>query len=94
MNTQLKYVITLSALVLGLAACTPEQRVLNAPPGNYENKTSSTDSAGTTTDKKTSTNVSVDQYGNKTAVVKTKTTKDPKGLFNKTTTEDSTQVIK
>lgn len=94
MTSRLTYLIALSAVALGLGACTPEQRVLNAPPGNYENQTSSTDSAGTTTDKKTSTNVSVDQYGNKTAVVKTKTTKDPKGLFNKTTTENSTQVIK
>lgn len=81
----------LSSFMLG--ACTQEQTALNKPPGTYETTTKSTDASGTTTERKASTDVSVDQYGRKTAVVKSKTTEDPKGLFNKTTTNQSTQVI-
>ncbi len=92
MNTKLT-IIAITVATLGLGACTQEQRVMETPPGKYVSKTSSTDANGTTTDTKSVTDVSVDQYGHKTAVVKNKTTKDPKGLFNKTTTNDSTQVI-
>ncbi len=92
MKIRLPILIAASTLALGLGACTPEQRLLNNPPGQYEKTTSTTDSNGTNVDKKSSTNISVDEYGNKKAVVKTKTTKDPKGLFNKTT-NSSTQVI-
>ena len=92
MKTKLPILIAVSTLALGLGACTPEQRVLNNPPGKYEKATSTTDSSGTTVDKQSSTNVSVDEYGNKRAVIKSKTSKDPKGLFNKTT-NSSTQVI-
>lgn len=92
MKTKLPILLALSALTLGLGACAPEQRVLNNPPGKYEKTTSTTDSSGTTVDKQSSTNISVDEYGNKRAVIKSKTSRDPKGLFNKTT-NSSTQVI-
>jgi hypothetical protein len=85
--------VTVFALALGLAACTPEQSALNKAPGTYEKTTSSTDANGTTTEQKNSTEVSEDKAGNKKAVVKSKTTKDPKGLLNKTTTSESNQVI-
>ena len=78
----------LSILTLSLGACMQE-RMASTPPGEYKKTSVSTDSRGTTTVKESSTKVEVDQYGNKTAVVKSKTTKDPEGLFNKTTTNQS-----
>ena len=88
----LSILVSLSILVLGLSACMQDS-VLNNPPGKYEKTTSSTDANGTTTEHQSSADVSVDDNGNKKAVVKSKTTKDPKGLFNKTTTSQSQQVI-
>lgn len=89
MEKKLSTLVIVSALVLGLSACSP----LDKPPGKYEKTTSSTDSKGTTTEQQSSTDVSVDAQGNKKAVVKSKTTNDPKGLFNKTTTSESDQTI-
>lgn len=88
----MKRVFLISVSVLALAAC--QQTPLDTPPGKYESTTSSTDVNGTTVTHKSSTAVSVDDYGNKTAVVKSKTTEDPKGLFNKKTTSESKEVIK
>jgi hypothetical protein len=82
----------LSAAIITLSACTPD-RATNLPPGKYERTTSSTDDNATTTETDNSTNVTVDEYGNKHAVVKSKTTKDPKGLFNKKTTKSTTEVV-
>jgi hypothetical protein len=92
MEKKLSILLALSVLTLGLASCTQEERVLNNPPGKYKKTTTSTDSSGTTTDTRSSTDVSVDEYGNKKAVIKSKTSRDPKGLFNKTT-NSSTQII-
>lgn len=83
---------TLAALA-ALAACTPEHRAETMPPGKYESMTKTTDDNGTTITRQEATEVDVDEEGNKTAVVKTKTTKDPKGLFNKRTTSETTKVI-
>lgn len=91
MEARLPAWITVSALALGVSACTPAERALNNPPGQYERTVSSTDADGTTTKQKSSTEVEVDGQGNKTAVVKSTTTKDPKGLFNKTTVSRSEQ---
>lgn len=93
MDKHLTVLIALMALTFGVNACTQEQSALNKPPGTYEKTVRSTDEYGTTTTRKTSTDVDVDEYGNKTAVVKSKTTKDPKGMFNKTTTSQSKEVI-
>jgi len=95
MQIRLSTLLAVSALALGLGACgfMHEQSVLNNPPGKYEKTVSSTNAQGTTTEKQSSTEVTVDAYGNKTAVIKSKTTKDPEGLFNSTTTSQSKQVI-
>jgi hypothetical protein len=93
MQKTLSVFITATVLAMGLSACTQEQSALNKPPGKYERTVKSTDSTGTTTERQSSTDVSVDEEGNKKAVVKSKTTRDPKGLFNKTTTSESRQVI-
>lgn len=91
MQMKLVKIMVVSALTLSLVACMQEQSVLSQPPGTYEKTTSSTNANGTTTENQSSTDVSVDSNGNKKVVVKSKTTKDPRGLLNKTTTSQSTQ---
>lgn len=91
MKKTLSTLVAVSALALSLSAC--QDSVLNNPPGKYEKTKSSTDSKGTTTEQQSSTDVSVDAQGKKRAVVKSKTTKDPKGLLNKSTTSESSQTI-
>ena len=92
MEKKLVTLVAVSALTLGLSACMQDS-VLNNPPGKYEKTTSSTDANGTTTEHQSSADVSVDANGNKKAVVKSKTTKDPVGLFNKTTTSESNETL-
>lgn len=82
-----------SALVIGLGVSACHNNASDLPPGEYEKKTTSTDSRGTKTEREVNTNVTVDQYGNKRAVVETETTKDPRGLFNKETST-TREVIK
>lgn len=89
-----KQFITLSMAAFcatGLAGC--HSSPTDLPPGEYSKTSSSVDSNGTETKTTRNTTVLQDANGNKTAVVQSKTTKDPKGLFNKTTTDDSTQII-
>ena len=94
MKTKLLTALTISAMSLGLNACMMDnQRTLNSEPGRYENTTSSTDANGTKTVNESSTEVGVDSNGHKKAVTKSKTTTDPKGLFNKTTKSQTKQVI-
>ena len=98
MKKILSLVIASTLLALTLGACVEDgqvrqQTALDREPGTYERTTTYTDSAGTTVKKKSSTEVSVDKYGNKKAVVKSKTTKDPKVLFNKETTSETKQEI-
>jgi hypothetical protein len=83
-------IIALAAAALNISGCA--RSAVDLPPGKYESKTSSTDAYDTTTEKQTSTTVGYDSYGNKKAVVHTKSSIDPPGLFNKSTTE-SDQVI-
>jgi hypothetical protein len=80
----------LSLMSIPVSGCM--QNTTDLPPGKYESKTSSTDSNGTTTEQKKVTDVTVDEYGNKTTVIQSKTSKDPRGLFNKSTSS-SKQVI-
>ncbi|MDB5491117.1 MAG: hypothetical protein JWO78_966 [Micavibrio sp.] len=85
------HVLTLCALaVTGLAAsaCSTSSPA-DLPPGKYERTTTSVNSNGTEVTRKASTDVSVDRYGNKSATVKSKTTQDPQGLFNKKTTSET-----
>ncbi len=93
MNTKLPTLLALSVLALGTSACTQEDRVMQSAPGTYEKTVTSTDGNGTTVQRKSSTEVEVDEYGNKKATIKSKTTNDPKGLFNKTTTSKTEQEI-
>ena len=81
-------VIAVFTAAFALSACheTHKSSAADLPPGKYEKSTTSTDANGTTITRDQETNVTVDEYGNKRAVVESKTTKDPKGLFNKTTT--------
>jgi hypothetical protein len=75
------------------AASTPEVKTET----NYEakdnggytakEKAESTDANGTTTERVTSKKVDVDSNGNKETTVETKSSTDPKGMFNKTSTE-------
>jgi hypothetical protein len=91
-----KITLALAALlILGTSACSlfEEERKANLPPGKYESTRRSTDAYGTETERSDYTDVEVDEYGNKRVVTEQKTTKDPKGLFNKKTTSKSKKVI-
>jgi hypothetical protein len=92
MNRLLPLLVS-GASLLVMSACTPTRTVLDKPPGKYEKTTSSTSADGTTVEKTNSASVGYDANGNKQAVVKTQTTVDPPGLFNKSTTT-STEVVK
>lgn len=74
-----KTFMTLLAASAFLAACTPT----TLPPGEYKKTEKSVNKYGTETEKRTTTNVYYDETGNKRAVKETETSKDPKGLFNK-----------
>ena len=63
----------------------------NKAPGTYENESTNTDANGTTVTNKNVSDVTVDANGNKREVTTKKTTKDPKGLFNKTTSTSTTK---
>ncbi len=85
--------LAILATSVGIAGCADKKTSsVDLPPGQYEKSSSSTNSAGTTTEKTDSATVGYDSYGNKKAVVKSKKTTDPKGLFNKNSTE-SQEVI-
>ncbi len=78
--------LTLALAALSVSACTMN-RATDLPPGKYESSTKSVDAEGTAHKQEQTTNVYYDQYGNKKATVDTKKTTDPKGLFNKSTSE-------
>lgn len=75
------------AVLCLVAAC--ETGPTSKPPGEYKSTHKTTNSAGTTTKTTEKTNVYYDEYGNKRAVKETETTRDPKGLFNKSTTSST-----
>lgn len=79
-------IIAMATLVLGLSACSNASNPAHRAPGTYETERVHTTSSGTTYKTKETTDVRVDEYGNKKAVVEKETTKDPEGLFNKSTT--------
>lgn len=82
---------TIAALAaLTLCACTDTRTATDLPPGQYNRTTRSVDAAGTGHMDRETTTVSEDAYGNKTAVVSRKKTTDPRGLFNKRTSESTT----
>lgn len=81
-------ILTLAALSLGLTACEPSNDS-SLPPGRYESTRSTTDAAGTTYETQRTTKVEEDEDGDRKTTVKSKTTRDPEGLFNKKTTEST-----
>ena len=86
---KIKFLTLCTFVCFGAAACSHS----NAPdlaPGKYQSSTSSTDANGTMVDKDVTTNVAVDPNGNKSVDTTTKTSNDPRGLFNKTTNTTST----
>jgi hypothetical protein len=89
MQNKTATIIALSALALGLNACMDMKNAMDTPDGKYENTSSSTDANGTSTTRQSSSEVGTDAQGHKHSVIKTKTTKDPKGLMNKTTTSQT-----
>ncbi len=89
-------IAALSIISVGLTACGgmyhSNERRSDMSPGSYESRESATDKYGTRTDRSTSTEVNQDRYGDRKSTTTTKTTRDPKGLFNKSTTSE-TKVI-
>ncbi len=82
-------ILALSTLALGLNACMDMKNAMDTSDSKYENTTSSTDASGTQTTRQSSSEVGTDAQGNKHSVVKSKVTKDPKGLLNKSTTSQT-----
>ena len=82
MKNTLKCALSVVALTT-IAACAAAPTTL--PPGEYKKSERSVTSDGTEYKKETTTNVYVDEHGNKRAVKETEMSKDPKGLFNKST---------
>jgi hypothetical protein len=82
-------ILALSILALGLSACMDMKNAMDTPESKYENTSSSTDAKGTKTTSQSSSEVGTDAQGNRHSVIKTKTTKDPKGLMNKSTTSQT-----
>jgi len=73
------------AVVLSaVAACASAPTSL--PPGEYKKTERSVSRDGTEYKKETTTDVYYDEYGNKRATQETEASKDPEGLFNKSTT--------
>lgn len=84
MKTKLPMLVITSTLAFSLGACTPEQRLSQKSPGSYESTETATDAEGTTTVKTSTTEVTVDEDGHRKEVITSKTSRDPKGLMNKT----------
>lgn len=83
--------ITMTTAALSLAACAANPA--HKAPGTYHKESEHTTSSGTTYKTKQTTDVKVDEYGNKKATVETETSKDPKGLMNKSTSSSKKTYI-
>ncbi len=79
--------LSVAIVALTLAGCGMYGQNSNLPPGQYEQHSSTVDSKGTARTTNKSTDVYYDEYGNKKVNIDKKTTTDPKGLMNKTTTK-------
>ena len=78
-----------AASSITLAGCAMERHSMMRAPGSYESAESYTDSKGTTTSNTTKTDVSVDSRGRRQQNITSETSRDPRGLMNKTTTKKS-----
>lgn len=91
---QLVFMALFAVAGLNLAACTTQQeRAESLPEGSYKKSVTYTDSSGATVTSQSETDVDVNDEGRKKIVKKSKTTRDPQGLFNKETTSQSKTVI-
>ncbi len=84
----LKTLPFLAAALLGVAGCdiSHPSSAINMAPGQYQKSSTTTTPDGTTMTQDNKTTVGYDNQGNKKAVVQTRRTSDPPGLFNKSTT--------
>lgn len=80
MNKQL-FIGAVAVSMLAVAACSP---TVTKAPGTYKSTEKAVTPGGTAVKKDTTTHVYYDKHGDKKAVEETVTTRDPKGLFNKT----------
>lgn len=76
--------------LVGLSGCAVDHRSMMRPPGSYQTTESNTDAQGTTTERKVNTDVTVDNKGRRRQSTTSETSRDPRGLMNKTTTKKST----
>lgn len=81
----------ITTIALSLGACMDIKNALDMPDGKSEKSSISTDANGTVTKRESSTETGLDADGNQQVITKTKTTNDPKGLFNKSTTSQTRQ---
>jgi hypothetical protein len=79
-------ILTLAMATFSLSSCSMYGRDGNPEPGQYNQSSRSVDAHGTARTTQKSTNVYYDEYGHKKIDVDKRTTTDPKGLMNKTTT--------
>lgn len=83
--------LTLTAIAvaaISLSACNEKTET------KTETKESTTMQDGTKVESKTETNIEVDQFGNRTGTVDTKTTVDPEGMMNKETTQERNEEVR
>lgn len=81
--------VTLFAMPLAtmtLAACGHDYHEASVAPGHYESTRAFTDPYGTEHVRSTDTDVWYDENGEQHAFTQRKATRDPQGLFNKSTT--------
>jgi hypothetical protein len=81
--------VTLPAMAETTTDSKSETKIESTSNGGYtvKDKAEKTDPNGTVTTEESTKDVDVDSKGNKTTKVDIKNTSDPKGLFNKQTTE-------
>ena len=79
--------IAVTTAALGLAACSSTMNPAYKAPGKYETSSTNKTSSGTTYKTNKTTNVEVDQYGNRKATVETQTSIDPEGMMNKSSSK-------
>ncbi|HEY8190650.1 MAG TPA: hypothetical protein VIF12_08185 [Micavibrio sp.] len=76
----------MAVAALSLSACKDKQ-------AKTESTEVSTTADGTKVETKTSSDVKIDDEGNRTGTVKSKTTVDPEGMMNKETIEETHQEV-
>ena len=79
------FIVGAAVVTLALGACHANSPT-DLPPGEYSKTTEKRDADGTNVKQTTDTNVYYGNDGEKKAVKTTETTRDPEGLFNKSTT--------